>query len=74
MTRGAAAPRATLVKGMKSIAHSLVGTAQVVRNGGRRLALRTGEEDLTAAHGKGGRRPETGLESDPLVRRKRAYK
>ena len=37
------------------------------------LALGTGEQDLAAAHGKGGRRPETGLQSCPLVRQERAY-
>ena len=60
--------------GMNRMAHGLVGTAQVVRHGGRRLALGTGEEDLTAADGQGGRRPETGLQRCPLVRRERAYK
>jgi hypothetical protein len=50
-----------LVERMQRVAHRLRGAAQVVGNRGRRLVLRTGEEDLTAAHGKGGRRPETGL-------------
>ena len=40
----------------------------------RRLALSTGKENLAAADGKGGRRPETGLQCCPLVRREQAYK
>jgi hypothetical protein len=63
-----------LVERMQRIAHGLVGAAQIVRNGGRRLALGTGEEDLTAAYRKGGRGPEAGLQGGPLVRRERAYK
>ena len=39
-----------------------------------RLALGTGEKDLAAAYGTGGRRPEPGLHGCPLVRRERAYK
>src|SRR5262245_23461116 len=62
------------MKCMKSVAHSLIGAAQIARNCGRRLPLGTGKEDLAAAHGKGGRRPETGLQGCPLVRRERAYK
>src|SRR5262247_3050378 len=62
------------MKCMKSVAHSLIGAAQSARNCGRRLPLGTGKEDLAAAHGKGGRRPETGLQGCPLVRRERAYK
>ena len=62
------------MKCMKSVAHRLIGAAQLARNGGRRLPLGTGKEDLAAAHGKGGRRPETGLQGGPLVRRERAYK
>ena len=63
-----------LVERMQSVANGLIGTAQVVRNRCGRLALGTGEEDLAAAYGKGGRRPETGLQRCPLVRRERAYK
>src|SRR5262245_49498108 len=62
------------MKCMKSVAHSLIGAAQIARNCGRRLPLGTGKEDLAAAHGKGGRRPETGLQGCTLVRRERAYK
>ena len=64
----------TLVEGMNRVAHGLIGAAQVVRNGGGGLALGTGEEDLAAADGKGGRGPESGLQCGPLVRRERAYK
>jgi hypothetical protein len=46
---------------MQRIAHGLVGATQIVRNGGRRLALGIGEEDLTATDRQGGRGPETGL-------------
>jgi hypothetical protein len=63
-----------LVKCMQRMAHGLIGAAQIVRHGGRRLALGTGEEDLTATDRKGGRGPETGLQRGPLVRRERAYK
>ena len=66
--------RATLVERMQRVAHRLLGAAQVVRNGGRRPALGTGEEALTATDRKGGRGPETGLQRGPLVRRERAYK
>jgi len=62
------------VKGMNGIAHRLIGAAQIVYKRGGRLALGTGEEDLAAAYGKGGRGPETGLQGCPLVRRERAYK
>jgi hypothetical protein len=64
---------AALLKGVNGIAHSLVGAVQVAGNRGRRLALGTGEEDLAAAYGKGGRGPKTGLQGGPLVRRERAY-
>jgi hypothetical protein len=46
---------------MNRIAHGLIGAAQVVGNGSRRLAFGTGEEDLAAADRQGGRGPETGL-------------
>jgi hypothetical protein len=46
---------------MNSIADGLIGAAQVVGNGRRRLAFGTGKEDLAAAYRKGGRGPETGL-------------
>jgi len=59
---------------MNRVPDGLIGAAQLARNPGCRLALGTGEEDLTATDGKGGRGPETGLESCPLVRRERAYK
>ena len=59
---------------MQRVAHGLIGAAQLARNRGGRLALGTGEEDLAAAYGKGGRGPETGLQGCPLVRRERAYK
>src|SRR5215831_8473670 len=59
---------------MNGIADGLIGATQVVRNRGGRLDLGTGEEDLTAADRKGGRRPEPGLQCGPLVRRERAYK
>ena len=62
-----------LVERMQRVADGLLGTAQVVGNRGGHLALGTGEQDLAAAHGKGGRRPETGLQGCPLVRHKRAY-
>ena len=62
------------MKRMNGVAHSLIGAAQLTRNRGRRLPLGTGEEALAAAHRKGGRGPETGLEACPLVRRKRAHK
>jgi hypothetical protein len=65
---------AAVVKRMNGIADGLLGAPQVVRNRGGRLALGTGEEDLAAADGKGGRGPEPGLQSCPLVRRERAYK
>jgi hypothetical protein len=58
---------------MERVAPGLSGAAQVVRHGGRRLALGTGEEAVTATPRKGGRRPETGLQRGPLVRRERAY-
>jgi hypothetical protein len=45
---------------MQGIADGLIGAAQGVRNRGGRPALGTGEEDLAAADGKGGRGPETG--------------
>jgi len=63
-----------LVERMQSVANGLIGTVQVVRNRRGRLALGTGEEDLAAEYGKGGRGPETGLQGCPLVRRERAYK
>ena len=63
-----------LVKGMNGVAYRLVGTVQLPGNRGGRLALGTGEEDLAATDGKGGRGPEPGLEGCPLVRRERAYK
>jgi hypothetical protein len=50
-----------LVEGMDGVADGLVGAAQVVRNRRGRLPLGTGQEDLAAAYGKGGRGPETGL-------------
>ena len=62
-----------LVEGMQRVAHGLIGAAQVVRNRRGRLALGTGEEDLTTAYSKGGRGPESGLEGCPLVRHERAY-
>ena len=62
------------MKGMKDIAHGLIGAAEAASNRRRRLALGTGEQDLAAADGKGGRRPATGLQGCPLVRRERAYK
>ena len=62
-----------LVDRMKRVADGLIGAAQVVRNRCGRLTLGTGKEDLAAAYGKGGRGPETGLESCPLVRRERVY-
>jgi hypothetical protein len=62
-----------LVERMNDVADGLLGTTQVVGNRGGHLALGTGEQDLAAAHGKGGRRPEPGLEGGPLVRQKRAY-
>ena len=68
------ARKAALVQGMHGMAHRLVGAVQVTCHGGGRLPLGTGEEDLAAADGKGGRGPETGLQCCPLVRRERAYK
>jgi len=65
---------AALVEGMYGIADRLVGAVYMACNGGRRLPLGTGEEDLAAAYGKGGRGPEPGLQGCPLVRRERAYK
>ena len=65
--------KTALVERMNGIAYRLVGAAQVVRNRSGRLALGTGEQALAAAHGKGRRRPETGLERCPLVCRERAY-
>src|SRR5436305_679215 len=65
---------AALVERMNSIAHRLVGAGQVAGNGGRRLPLGTGEQDLAAAYRKGGRGSEAGLQGGPLVRRERAYK
>jgi hypothetical protein len=65
---------AALMKRVNGVAYGLIGAAQLARNRGRRLPLGTGEEDLAAAHGKGGRGPETGLQGCPLVRRERAYK
>ena len=65
---------AAMMKGMNDIAHRLIGAAEAASNRGRRLALGTGEQDLAPAYGKGGRRPETGLQGGPLVRRERAYK
>ena len=65
--------KTALVERMQCVAHCLSGAAQVVRKGGRRLALGPGEEDLAAAYGKGGRGPEAGLEGCPLVRQERAY-
>jgi hypothetical protein len=65
---------AALVKRMNGVAHRLIGAAQVVCNRGGRLGFDTGEENLAAAYGKGGRGPETGLHGCPLVRRERAYK
>jgi hypothetical protein len=62
------------MEGMNDIAHGLIGAAEAASNRSGRLAFGTGEEDLAAAYGKGGRGPETGLESCPLVRRERAYK
>jgi len=62
------------VERMHDIAHGLVSAVQVAGNGGGRLPLGTGEEDLTAAYSKGGRGPEPGLQRGPLVRRERAYK
>lgn len=62
------------MEGMNDVAHRLIGTAEAASNGGRRLALGTGQEDLAAAYGKGGRGPEPGLQGGPLVRRERAYK
>jgi hypothetical protein len=59
---------------MQRVADGLIGAAQLARNPGGRLALGTGEEELAAADGKGGRGPETGLQGCPLVRRERAYK
>ena len=63
-----------LVERVQCVARRLLGAAQVVRNSRSRLALGTGEEQLAAAYGKGGRGPETGRESGALVRRERAYK
>ena len=65
---------AALVKGMEGVAHGLVGAVHMACNRRGRLALGTGEEDLAATYGKGGRGPETGLQRGPLVRRERAYK
>jgi hypothetical protein len=63
----------TLVERMHRVADGLLGAAQIVGNRRGSLALGTGEQDLAAAHGKGGRRPETGLQGGPLVRQERAY-
>jgi hypothetical protein len=63
-----------MMEGMNDVAHGLIGTAEAASNRSRRLALGTGEEDLAAAYGKGGQRPETGLQGCPLVRRERAHK
>jgi hypothetical protein len=62
------------MQGMNDIAHGLISAAEAASNHGRRLALGTGEQDLAPAYGKGGRRPETGLQGGSLVRRERAYK
>ena len=59
---------------MKRVADGWVGAVQGACHRGRWLPLGTGEEDLAAAYGKGGRGPETGFEGCPLVRRERAYK
>ena len=61
------------MKRVNGVAYGLIGAAQFTRNRGRRVPLGTGEEALAAAHGKGGRGPETGLQGCPLVRRERAY-
>ena len=63
-----------LMEGMNDVAHGLIGAAEAASNRGGRLAFGTGEEDLAAADGKGGRGPEPGLQGAPLVRRERAYK
>ena len=63
-----------LMKRMNGIAYGLVGAAQVARHRGRWLPLGTGEEDLAAPDGKGGRGPEPGLQGCPLVRREQAHK
>jgi hypothetical protein len=60
---------AALVESMNDVAHGLVGTAKVTRNQRGRLALRTGEKDLTATDSKRERGPNTSLEPSPLVRR-----
>jgi len=62
------------MEGMNDMAHGLIGAAEAASHRGRRLALSTGKEDLAAAYWKGGRRPETGLQRSPLVRRERAHK
>ena len=64
----------TMMEGMNDVTYGLIGAAEAASNRGRRLALGTGEEDLAAAYGKGGRGPEPGLQGGPLVRRERAYK
>jgi hypothetical protein len=62
-----------LMEGMHDVAPGLIGAAEAASNRGRWLALGTGEEELAAAYGKGGRGPESGLQGGPLVRRERAY-
>ena len=58
---------------MNDVAHRLLGTAEAASTRGSRPRLGLGEEALAAAYSKGGRRPETGLERSPLVRRERAH-
>jgi hypothetical protein len=66
--------KTALMERMNGVAHALVGAAEGTRNGGGRLPFGTGEEHLAAAYRKGGRGPETGLQSCPLVRHEQAYK
>jgi hypothetical protein len=65
---------ATPMERMNGVAYGLVGTVQLMGNWSGRLALGTGKKNLAAPDGKGGRGPQTGLQSGPLVRRERAYK
>ncbi len=59
-----------LVEGMDGVAHGLVVAPQ--RTGNRRsmVAIGTGEQNVAAAHGKGGGRTEACLQRGPLVGRK----
>ena len=63
-----------MLAGMNDVAYGLSGAAEAASHRGRRLALGTGEEELAAVDGTGGRSPTSGLPRRPLVRRERAHK